>query len=142
MFSHLKKSNLTAYSSSHQAVLPKPTFYNLLQISTSYLFIGISLEKNEMFVNLLVIFFQSPMSPHTKFILYNLFPILIKFQQINVNQILRNSIFYIFNFTELQNSLLNSLFQLTSSCPSKNYFLQSFPDFYPISFHGYLSGEK
>jgi hypothetical protein len=74
-----KPACLTAYSNSHQAVLPKTTSYNLCHISTPIFFMGISLEKNEKFVNLLEIFFEGPMSPLRKFILYNLFTILIKF---------------------------------------------------------------
>ena len=38
--------------------------------------------------------------------------------------------------------LIFSLFKYISSCPSKNYFPQSFPDFYSISFPGFYSGEK
>ena len=38
--------------------------------------------------------------------------------------------------------LFQCWFKLTSNCQSKYYFLQSFPDFNSISFHGFHSGEK
>ena len=45
-------------------------------------------------------------------------------------------------FEKSKNSFFNCLFKLKSSCPSKNYFPQSFPDFYSNSLHGFYSGEK
>ena len=61
----------------------------------------------------------------------------------NLNQILTHSVFWWFLFLRNpKNSFLNCLFKYTSSCTSKNYFPQSFPDFYSISFHGFYSGEK
>jgi len=38
--------------------------------------------------------------------------------------------------------LFQCWFKLTSICPSKYYFLQSFPGFYSISFHGFKSEVK
>ena len=38
--------------------------------------------------------------------------------------------------------MFNCFIELTPSCPSKNYFLKSFPDLNPISFHGFLSGKN
>ena len=73
-------------SNSHQAVLPRITSKNLLQIWIPSLFMGSSLEK-----------------------MWRLF---------------------------------QCWFKLTSNCQSKYYFLQSFPDFNSISFHGFHSGEK
>ena len=51
---------LTVYSNSHQAFIPKSTSNNLFQISTPFLFMGISLEKNEKFQNLFETFLHAP----------------------------------------------------------------------------------
>ncbi len=45
-------------------------------------------------------------------------------------------------FEKSKQSFLICLVKLTSSCAFKNYFQQSFPDYYSICFHGFYSGEK
>ena len=134
LFEKTKHSFWTVYSNSHQAVLAKTTSHNLFQIWTPSLFMGSILEKNEKFFNLLETFFQRPKELSSKKSLYNLFTIFIKF--------LQTQFFDDFSFREIQTQFLNCLFKLTSSCPSKNYFPQSFPDLNSISFHGLNSGEK
>ena len=93
MFSLWKKSKNSLFhkhSNSHQAVLPKTTSYNFLQISTPFLFMDFSLDKNEKFYNLLETFIQGHEELSFK----------IKSLQsvYNLLQILTNSVFPCFLF--------------------------------------------